>query len=84
MKIAFLSSIYPSHCNLIYKKNPRLAKMSYVEQKSFIDRVAICSMSKWPKLLNDIGHESIMLIRNNPYMQQMWCRENEFHDDSGI
>jgi hypothetical protein len=48
MKIAFLSSIYPSHCNLIYKKNPRLAKMSYDQQYNFIKEETICAMGEWP------------------------------------
>jgi spore maturation protein CgeB len=83
MKIAFLSSIYPDHLELIYTKNKFLKRKTYAEQKKIVDRKTICSMSKWPKLLNDIGHESIMLIRNNSYMQEMWSKENEFHDNSG-
>ena len=48
MKIAILSTIYPSHCNLIYKKNPCLAKMSDDDQYNFIRNETICSMRKWP------------------------------------
>jgi hypothetical protein len=78
MRIVFLSSIYPDHLKIIYTKNKFLKRKTYAEQEKFIEKEAICSMGKWPKLLSDNGHESIMLIRNNSYMQEMWSRENEF------
>ena len=78
MKIAFLSSIYPSHCNLIYKKNPRLVKMSYDDQYNFIRHETICSMGEWPNYLKNLGIESIMLCKNNFILQNTWCMENDF------
>ena len=78
MKIAFLSTIYPSHCNLIYKKNSRLAKMTYDEQYKFIKEKTICAVGEWPNYLKDLGFESIMLCRNNFVLQSTWCMENNF------
>jgi hypothetical protein len=78
VKIAFLSSIYLKNCESIYKKRKELITKTYDEQQLAIEEETICSIGQWRHYLLDKGFESIMLCRNNLFIQQKWCEENDF------
>ena len=78
MKIAFLSSIYVNHLEVIYKKHYGLVKKTFKEQHDIIKNETICSMGEWPDHFNEITVETTMLCVNNPFLQSAWCRENDF------
>tara|TARA_Y100001978_G_C23650233_1_gene413024 strand:+ start:38 stop:1246 length:1209 start_codon:yes stop_codon:yes gene_type:complete len=78
LKIAFLSSIYPKHCNFIYNRNSELRHRTYLEQQIYIEKKTICSSGQWPYHLDKHGYEGIILCRNNLFLQSRWCEENDF------
>ncbi|MDA9962495.1 glycosyltransferase [Opitutales bacterium] len=78
MRIAFLSSFYYKHCLQIYSKHKYLDKKSYREQEKIIENETICSMGQWPYYFQNEGWETLMLCRNNPFLQSKWCEENDF------
>jgi spore maturation protein CgeB len=78
MRIAFLSSFYHKHCINIYQKHKDLDNKSYIEQEKIIKNETICSIGQWPEYLEDMGWEVIMICRNNLFIQQKWCEENDF------
>lgn len=78
MKIAFLSSIYLKHLEIIYEKYKFLEEKSYFEQYTTIRNESICSMGEWPSHFRRNNTETIMLCLNNPFQQKAWCRENHF------
>jgi spore maturation protein CgeB len=79
VKIAFISSIYLKHLEQIYIKNECLENRTYTEQYEIIQKEAISAIGRWPIHLNKLGIPSIMFCRNNPFIQDTWCKENHFH-----
>lgn len=77
MKIAFLSTIYPKHCQLIYKEHDLYHK-SYHQQFLTIKKEAISAIGNWPDYLRKKGYDCQMFCRNNDYLQEQWCKENQF------
>lgn len=82
MKIAFLSSIYPKHCEGIYTKHPSLKNKNYIDQYMIIKKEAISAMGSWDEYLKDYSIKSHIFCRNNTYMQTAWCSENGFTPSS--
>ena len=78
MRIAFLSSFYHKHCLQIYAKYNDLDKKSYLEQEKIIENETICSMGQWPYYFEKQGWKTLMICRNNPFIQSRWCQENDF------
>jgi len=78
MKIAFLTSIYPNHANLIYQQYPRLANKSSTEQEEFVRWHALSSYVRWFELLATNGFETCAFNQNLPEINLSWAKENHY------
>ena len=78
MKVAFLSSIYPKHADLIYRENPSLKYRPSNEQMDFIRWHALSSYVKWNNYLQSKSCEIVQFHHNLPYVELKWAEENQF------
>ena len=76
MKIAFLSSIYPKHAQLIYRENPTLRNKSSEEQMEFIRWHALSSYVNWIGYLKDKNCKVLQFHYNLGYLEAQWAKEN--------
>ena len=81
MKIAFLTSIYSKHAELIYKQNPSLHQKTSDEQMDFIRWHALSAYVRWIPLLEDKGSKVIEFHHNLENVETAWAKENHIHSD---
>ena len=82
MRIAFLTSIYPTHAEKIYKENPLLKYKSSDEQIEFIRWHALSSYVRWFELLGQKGFATCAFNHNLPEVALAWAKENKFEPKS--
>jgi spore maturation protein CgeB len=78
LKIAFLTSIYPKHLEIIYEKHKRLEYESYEKQNGILKKETLCSMGEWSNYFESSGIPTLMVCRNNIFIQNRWCIENQY------
>lgn len=81
MRIAFLTSIYPKHAEIIYKQNPSLRQKTSDEQMDFIRWHALSAYVRWIPLLEAKGCKVIEFHHNLENVETAWAKEN--HLQSG-
>jgi spore maturation protein CgeB len=78
IKVAFLTSIYPTHVQLIYKQHPDLANKSSTEQEEFVNWHALSSFVRWFKLLKANGYETCAFNKSLQEINLSWAKENHY------
>jgi spore maturation protein CgeB len=81
LRIAFLTSIYTKHADIIYALNPSLHKKNSDEQMEFIRWHALSSLVRWIPLLEAKGCKVIEFHHNLENVETAWAKENHFQTD---
>ena len=82
MKIAFLTSIYPKHAEIIYQQNPSLHQKTSDEQMEFIRWHALSAYVRWIPLLEAKGCQVIEFHHNLENVETAWAKENHIQSET--
>jgi spore maturation protein CgeB len=76
MKLARISSVYPSYWQNFYAAHPGLEQKSYDEQKAFLSADAFGLADNWKHALTKIGYDVLEIPANVEPLQKKWAHEN--------
>ena len=79
VRVAFLSSIYPKHAEIIYNENPDLKNKSSEDQMHFIRwNAALSTTIRRFDFLEEHGVHLCNFNCNLPQIALAWAKENNF------
>lgn len=81
MKFLIITTDYPDLLNSVYENNPQLAHAGFEEQMKVRLEIPRTDVF-YQRNLCSMGHETNVIIANNPFMQTAWAREHGITPDT--
>ena len=75
MHFTFLTALYSSYVDAFYAARPGLARQTYAQQKSALDRDGFGWNGAWEPALRPLGYEVQSLYANVEPLQRAWATE---------
>ncbi len=82
MKLAKLSTAYPTYLEKIYRSTPGLSDKTYSQQQTEIFADAFGTADFWTSALKLLGYEVTEILANARPLQKAWARENNVSSSS--